>query len=73
MKHYRSEAERNLWHGAAESWRSAGQHFMDPPGFITRRPWYQRLPWPVQICAGCSSADSRWPSGTPSRTEFSHE
>lgn len=51
MRHYRSEAERNLWHAAAESWHDAGQHTLDPPSFLGQRPWYQRLPWPVQVCA----------------------
>ena len=40
MKSYRSDAERNIWHGAAEGWETSGRAYLDPCGF----PGPRRVP-----------------------------
>ena len=47
MRHYRSEADRNIWHGAAEGWEVAGQSSLDPCAFVERKRF--RWPWPLPV------------------------
>ncbi len=47
MKSYRSDAERNIWHGAAEGWETSGRAHLDPCGF----PGPRRVPRVAQVAA----------------------